>query len=110
MGWLLWFPLILVAGVAVVAYVFVAMSTLCMTNEGVELRNFPQEPRVIPLDDVHRFVETERVGVIAHVRPATGALVLNDGTRVPVRKLRDCSGAYGVDELNARLAALRAGQ
>jgi hypothetical protein len=42
------------------------------------------------------------------VRPATAALVLVDGSRVPVRKLRDCSGAYGVDALNARLAALRA--
>jgi hypothetical protein len=106
--WLL-FPIIVAVGVAVVAYGFVALSTLCLTEDGVEFRNYPQEPRVIPLPDVERFVETERVGWIAHVRPATGAVVLNDGSRVPVHKLRDCSGAYGVDALNARLAALRAG-
>jgi hypothetical protein len=106
-GWLLLFPVILVVGVAVVAFVSVSMSTLCLTDAGVELRNFPQEQRVIPLHEAQRFVETERVGWIAHVRPPTAALVLTDGTRVPVRKLRDCSGAFGVDALNERLAALR---
>jgi hypothetical protein len=62
---------------------------------------------VIPLRDAERFVESERVGWVQHVRPATALLVLSDGTRVPVHKLRDCSGAYGVDALNDRLAALR---
>ena len=108
MGWLVAFPALLIFIVAVLAFVSVSLSTLCMTDAGVELRNYPQPPQVVPLDRVERFVETERAGVIAKVRPATAALVLVDGSRVPVRKLRDCSGAYGVDALNARLAALRA--
>jgi hypothetical protein len=106
-SWLVVFPALLIFAVAVAAFVSVSMSTLCMTDAGVELRNFPQEQQVVPLDQVQRFVETERVGVIAKLRPVTGAIVLVDGTRVPVRKLRDWSGAYGVDALNERLAALR---
>jgi hypothetical protein len=108
-GWLVVFPLVLIAAVAIAAFVSVRFSTVCITRDGVEFRNYPQATTTIPLDDIDRFVETERVGWLSGVQPATAALVLNDGTRVPVRSIRDCSGAYGVDAMNARLGEVRAG-
>jgi hypothetical protein len=97
----------LIGATAILAFVFVRLSTLSVTSAGVEVRNYPQDVRTIPLDEVERFVPTERVGWFSSVRPATAALLLTDGSRVPVRALRERSGAYGVDALNERLATLR---
>ena len=108
MGFLLLFPVVLIVGAFVVSYGAVHASRLCITTDGIEIRNYPQPARAVPLDEVERFVENERVGIIAGLRPATAALWMRDGTRVPVRTVRDCSGAYGVDALNARLAQVRA--
>ena len=80
------------------------ISEACIRDERA---GSPQPPRTVPLDDVERFVETERVGIIAGLRPATAALWMRDGSRVPIRSVRDCSGAHGVDALNARLAQVR---
>jgi hypothetical protein len=107
-GFVLLLPVVLIVGAFVVSYGAVYASKLCITTAGIELRNYPQPARVVPLDAVDRFLETPRVGVIAGLRPATAALAMRDGTRVPVRTVRDCSGAQGVDALNARLAQVRA--
>ena len=109
MGFLLLLPVLLIAAAAVASIVFVRLSTLRVSADGVEIRNFPQDTRVVPLEQVDRFVETERSGGLGFLRPATATLLLVDGTRVPVRSLRERDGAYGVDELNARLARLRGG-
>jgi hypothetical protein len=106
-GWLVVFPLVLVGGAALASFVFVRMSTLLITSAGVEFRNYPQAPRVIPLAQVDRFVPAERVGTFAGLRPATAVLILNDGKRVPVRSLGEPEAGYGIEALNARLVALR---
>jgi hypothetical protein len=103
-GFIVLLPVVLVVAAFVVSYGAVRASSLCITSHGIEFRNYPQPPRTVPLDDVERFVETERVGIIAGLRPATAALWMRDGSRVPIRSVRDCSGAHGVDALNARLA------
>jgi hypothetical protein len=107
-GWLVVFPVILIAGAALVSWLFVRRSSVRITSEGVEIRNYPQDIKVVPLDAVDRFVETERSGTFKSLRPATATLVLLDGTRVPVRSLGD-GAVFGVDALNDRVAALRAG-
>ena len=107
MGWLLLFPAILIGSAGVAAFGFVRFSTLRVSSAGVEIRNYPQAARVIPLARVERFVATEPSGSFKSLRPETGALVLTDGTRVPVRKLHDPEAGYGVDALNDRLTALR---
>jgi hypothetical protein len=108
-GWLLWFPVILVAAAAVVSFTFVRLSTLSVTNVGVAFRNFPQPEREIPLEHVDRFVPAERVGFLASVRPETAVLLLRDGSRVPVRSIREQHGVTGVDAVNLRLAQVRSG-
>jgi hypothetical protein len=102
-------PLILIGSAALAAFVFVRFSSLRITSAGVEIRNFPQAPKVIPLEQADRFVTTEVTGIFARLRPATAALVLTDGSRLPVRVLGESSGAYGVEALNHRLAAMRPG-
>ncbi|HEX5613829.1 MAG TPA: hypothetical protein VFZ83_01615, partial [Acidimicrobiia bacterium] len=74
-----------------------------------EIRNAWQVPKLIPLARVVRFEETERVGAFGFVRPNTGVLVLDDGSRLPVRSLADPDAGIGVDALNARVDSLRAG-
>ena len=101
-------PFILAGVVAVVAIVFTRLSTLRITNAGVEVRNYPQAPRLIPLDEVAQFEETPKVGNMAFVRPKTAVLVLRDGTRVPVRTVASPDAGIGVDALNKRIASLRA--
>ena len=108
-AWIVLFPVVLIGAAAVAAFVSIRLSTVCITGHGVEYRNYPQPVTTVPLDDIERFAESERVGWLAGVQPATAALVLNDGSRVPVRSIRECSGAYGVDALNARLDEVRAG-
>jgi hypothetical protein len=106
-GWLILLPVILIGSAAAASYAFVSLSSLRITGEGVQIRNYPQPPKVIPLDRVDRFVATERVGNFAFLRPATAALLLTDGTRMPVRKVGEPEAGYGVDALNHRLAQVR---
>lgn len=108
MAWLVGLPLVLIATAAVLAFVFVRSSWVHITAAGVEIRNYPSAPVVVPLDRVDRFVDTERSGNLKSIRPATAALVLTDGSRVPVRALHERGGAVGVDAMNARVAQLRA--
>ena len=107
MGWLLLLPVILIGSAAVASFAFVRMSSLRITSAGVEIRNFPQAPRSIPLAKVDRFVPAERVGTFSGLRPATAVLLLNDGSRVPVRAVSAPDAGYGVDALNRRIADLR---
>jgi hypothetical protein len=103
------FPFVLVVVAAIAAVVVVLRSSLGITSSGVEVHNFPQAPRVIPLEQVSHFEPAPRVGNFSGIRPATAVLVLTDGTRVPVRKISASSGGRGVDALNQRLESLRAG-
>jgi hypothetical protein len=100
-------PFIVIVIVAIVAFVFVRRSTLRITTAGVEVRNYPQAPKLIPLDRVHAFEATPRAGNLSSVRPATAVLVLTDGSRVPVRSVGAPDAGVGVDALNRRLDALR---
>src|SRR6476660_5983082 len=101
-------PLVLLAGAAVLAMESVRRSsTLRITADGVEYRNYPQATRVVPLAQVRRFEENEAVGNFSSLRPATAVLVLTDGSRLPVRSIADPDAGTGVDALNARVAALR---
>jgi len=102
-------PFGLVVLAALAAAVTVGRSSLRITSDGVEIRNYPQPARTIPLAQVERFEETPRTGNLKSVRPRTAMLVLTDGTRVPVRKVVAPDAGYGVDALNARLDALRRG-
>ena len=106
-GWLLLFPLVLLGAAGIAAFTFVRLSTLRITSTGVEIRNYPQAPKLIPLEEVDRFIPAERVGAFASLRPATAVLLLADGSRVPTRALGEPDAGYGVDALNERLAALR---
>lgn len=100
-------PLIVLALAAGAAFVSVHNSTLRITEAGVEFRNYPSPPRVVPLADVARFEDAQAVGNFSGLRPATAVLVLRDGTRLAVRSLSAPDAGTGVDALNARVAALR---
>jgi hypothetical protein len=108
-GWLLLLPVILVGSAAVASFAFVRFSSLRITRAGVEIRNFPQAPKVIPLAEVDRFIPAERVGNFSSLRPATAVLLMTDGSSVPVRAVSEPDAGYGVDALNDRLVALRSG-
>jgi hypothetical protein len=100
-------PLALIAGAFVASFVFVRLSTLRITGAGVEIRNYPQATRFVALEQVDRFVETQRSGNFSFVRPGTAALLLVDGTRVPVRCVADPEAGWGVEALNDRVEVLR---
>ena len=104
---LFWVPVALIVAAALAAVVFVQRSSLRITSAGVEIRNYPQAPRTIPLADVDRFEATPRSGNFAGLRPATAVLVLTDGTRVPVRRTTAPDAGNGVDALNQRIESLR---
>ena len=104
---LFWVPVILIALAALAAVVSVRSSTLRITGEGVEIRNYPQPAKLFPLEQVERFEATPPVGNFSSLRPKTGELVLTSGTRVPVRRLTAPDAGTGVDALNERLASLR---
>ncbi len=108
MAFVLLLPFIIAGVIAVIAVTFTRLSTLRITSDGVELRNYPQAARTIPLDEVGQFEETPKVGNFAFLRPKTAALVLKDGTRVPVRTVASPDAGFGIDALNQRLASLRA--
>jgi len=103
----LFLPFVLIGVVWLVSSVFVRRSSLRITDEGVEVKNYPQPARVIPLAQVGRFEATPRSGNFKSLRPETAVLVLVDGTRVPVRNLYAPDAGHGVDALNQRVEALR---
>jgi hypothetical protein len=100
-------PFVFVGIALVAAIVCVQLSWLRITSAGVELRNYPQAPKHIPLAQVGHFEATTATGNFKSIRPATGVLVLTDGSRVPVRKVAAPDAGYGVDALNARIDELR---
>jgi hypothetical protein len=100
-------PFAVVAVVALAAVVVVQRSSLAITAVGVEIRNYPQAPRLIPLAQIDRFEATPRVGNFAFLRPATAVLVLVGGARVPVRSISAAGAGRGVEALNRRVEALR---
>ena len=109
MGWLVLLPVILIGSAAVASFASVRYSSLRITPDGVEIRNFRRPPTVVALDRVDRFVPTEPFGAFQFLRPATAVLVLTDGSRLTVRAVRDLEAGYGVDALNARVETLRSG-
>jgi hypothetical protein len=100
-------PFVIIGVAALAAVVCVRYSYLRITSTGVEYRNYPQAPKLVPLDRVERFEPTVPVGNFSSLRPATAVLVLTDGTRLPVRRVHARDAGYGVEALNARLAQLR---
>lgn len=100
-------PVVLVAGAAVAALVSVRASSVRITAAGVEIRNYPQPAKLIPLAQVLRFEAHVPVGNFSSVRPRTGVLVLTDGSRLPVRSLSEPEVGYGIEALNARVESLR---
>lgn len=101
------FPFVIVAVAAVAASVFVRRSSLRITSEGVEIRNYPQAPIFVSLAQVRQFEATPRGGNFSGIRPTTAVLVLVDGSRVPVRSVAAPDAGVGVDALNKRVEALR---
>ena len=91
-------PVAFVGVALVAAVVCVRGSSLRITSAGVEIRNYPQAVKLIPLVQVGHFEETT---------PATAVLVLTDGSRVPVRTVTAPDAGHGVAALNARVEALR---
>jgi hypothetical protein len=100
-------PLVVIGLAALAAIVSVRCSSLRISSAGVEVRNYPQAPKLVPLSQVERFEATERVGNFKSLRPATAVLVLTDGSRVPVRRIEALDAGRGVDALNARISQLR---
>ena len=100
-------PFALIAVVALAAAVSVRRSSLRITSAGVEIRNYPQAPVLVPLAQVRQFEETPRGGNFARLRPPTAVLVRTDGSRVPVRSVTAPDAGIGVEALNRRVETLR---
>ncbi len=100
-------PFALILAAAATAAVFVRRSSLRITADGVEVNNYSQPTRLIPLAQVGHFEPTPRSGNFRSVRPATAVLVLVDGSRVPVHSLSAPDAGHGVDALNQRVESLR---
>jgi hypothetical protein len=100
-------PFVVIGIAALAAIICVRCSSLRITSAGVEVRNYPQTPKLVPLSQVERFEATVPVGNFASLRPATAALVLTDGSRLPVRRIEARDAGYGIDALNARITQLR---
>ena len=100
-------PLVVIGIAALAATVCVRRSYLRITSSGVELRNYPQAPKLIQLSQVDRFEAFVPVGNFKSLRPATAVLVLADGSRLPVRRIEARDAGHGVDALNARITQLR---
>lgn len=100
-------PVAVLVAAVIAALVSVKRSSLRITADGVEIRNYPQPPKLIPLAQVTRFEATVAVGNFPSLRPQTGVLVLADGSRLPVRSISDPDAGHGVDALNDRLDSLR---
>jgi hypothetical protein len=108
-GLVLLLPIAFVAVALVAAVVCVRCSALRITSAGVEVRNYPQAAKLIPLTQVERFEATTPVGNFKSLRPATAVLILTDGSRVPVRTVAAPDAGHGVAALNARVESLRPG-
>jgi hypothetical protein len=100
-------PVALIAVAAVAALVSVARSSIRITADGVTVSNYRRPEQQIPLGRVVRFEATPPVGFLPGLRPRTGVLVLDDGSRIPVRRLSDPEAGQGIEALNARLGRLR---
>ena len=100
-------PVALISAAAVLALISVRRSSLRITAEGVEVRNYRQPVKLIPLAQVAHFEAPTPVGNLSSVRPRTGVLVLTDSSRLPVRSLSAPEAGYGTDALNARVESLR---
>jgi len=100
-------PLVLIGAAALAASLFVRRSSLLITEEGIEIRNYPQARRLIPLVRVDHFEATEPAGNFSSLRPKTGIVVLTDGSRVPVRVLAAPGAGVGIEALNRRVESLR---
>lgn len=100
-------PVALIGAAAIAAFVSVRRSSLRITAAGIEIRNYPQTAKLIPLSQVVRFEPVAPVGNFSSVRPRTGVLVLTDGSRLPVRSLSEPEAGDGIEALNARVEALR---
>ena len=100
-------PVAFLAAAAVAAMVSVRRSSLRITATGVEFRNYPQPEKTVPLELVARFEPTAPSGNLPSVRPATGVLVLTDGSRLPIRCISEPEAGHGIDALNARVELLR---
>jgi hypothetical protein len=82
-------------------------STLSIDEHGVAVRNFPWHVRRFPLDAVDRFDQVEGERTRSRVRFTQAAILLRDGSRVPVYSVGDPALATGVTMLNNRLAEAR---
>ena len=100
-------PLVLIGAAGLASFVFVRMSSLRITSSAVEIRNYPQAAKTIPLARVDRFVPAERVGTFSFLRPPTAVLLLTDGSRLPARAMAEPEAGYGIEALNQRVAVLR---
>src|ERR1700687_5390659 len=100
-------PIVFVVVAAIAAVVWVGSSTLRITNTGVEIRNYPQAAKAIPLARVDHFEATTATGNFKSLRPKTAALVLTDGSRLAVRTIAAPDAGYGVIALNKRVEVLR---
>lgn len=102
-------PAVLIGAAAVAAVVCVRCSSLRITSAGVEIRNYPQAPKMVALSQVERFEPTTPFGYLSGIRPQTGVLVLTDGSRLPVRRIAAPGAGSGIDGLNERVKSLRHG-
>ena len=100
-------PVVVLVAAAIAALVTVRRSTVRITPQGVEIRNYPQALRIVPLAETLRFEPTIPTGNLPSTRPKTAVLVLVDGTRLPVRSLTEPDAGHGVEALNARLEKVR---
>jgi len=107
MVFLVLLPAALLAVAAVAALFSVGRSSVRITAEGVEFRNYPQPAQLIPLERIVRFEPPVAVGNFSGLRPRTAVLVLTDGSRLPVRSLSEPEAGDGIDALNARLTHFR---
>jgi hypothetical protein len=106
-GYVLMLPFIFVIGAAIAAVVCVRLSSLRITSDGVEIRNYPQAAKLVPLAQVGAFEATTATGNFKSIRPATAVLVLTDGSRIPVRTISEPDAGIGVPALNKRVESLR---
>jgi len=106
-GFVLMLPFIFVIGAVIAAVVCVRLSSLRITSAGVEVRNYPQAAKLIPLSEVANFEATTATGNFKSLRPKTSVLILTDGTRVPVRTISEPDAGIGVPALNKRVESLR---
>jgi hypothetical protein len=107
LGVVLMLPIVFVVVAAIAAVVCVRMSSLRITTAGVEIHNYPQAAKTIPLAQVDHFEATTATGNFKSLRPKTAALVLTDGSRLPVRTIAAPDAGFGVIALNKRVETLR---